>query len=75
MNNIDLKRKYKNDVYVSIYLDDDNSGTIFFKIGDLIDEFFDNMFIGYRGIGDEKDIFINVNKILKICIHDDGHDE
>ncbi|MCT6809350.1 MAG: hypothetical protein M3012_07595 [Staphylococcus epidermidis] len=71
MNNIDLKRKYKNNVYVSIYLDDDNSGTISFKIGDLIDEFFDSRFIGYRGIGDDKDIFINVNKILKICIHDE----
>ena len=66
MNNIDLIKHYKPEIKLNIILA--NKIKIILKIGDLVDNFYDSRFIGYKLPQDKSTHFINIQSIHSISI-------
>lgn len=66
MNNIDLIKHYKPETKLNIFLT--NKGEVTLTIGNLIDNFFDSRFIGFKLPQDKSTHFINIQSIHSISI-------
>lgn len=66
MNNIDLIKHYKPETKLNIILA--NQIKIMLKVGDLVDDFYDSRFIGYKLQQDKITHFINIQAIESINI-------
>lgn len=66
MNNIDLIKRYKPETKLNIILA--NQIKIMLKVGDLVDNFYDSRFVGYKIPQDKITHFINIQAIESINI-------
>lgn len=69
MNNIDLIKYYKPETKLNIILA--RQTKIILKIGDLVDNFYDSRFIGYKLQHAKTTHFINIQSIESINIIDE----
>lgn len=69
MNNIDLIKYYKPETKLNIILASQTK--IILKIGDLVDNFYDSRFIGFKLPQDKITHFINIQSIESINIIDE----
>lgn len=66
MNNIDLIKRYEPNNRLNIILS--NKTSIMLKIGDLVDDFYESRFIGFKRPQDNTTRFINMQSIESINI-------
>lgn len=66
MNNIDLIKYYKPETKLNIILA--NQTKIMLKVGDLVDDFYESRFIGFKLPQDKITHFINMQSIESINI-------
>ena len=69
MNNIDLIKYYKPETKLNIILASQTK--IILKIGDLVDDFYDSRFIGFKTPRDKQTHCINIQSIESINIIDE----